>query len=192
MFNNFQNILKLVFIQINLSIKLVLARTNFKLILYHPNFSPSILFLPTTFFSLCTNLFFLIELVNCRPFHPPSSATNLLIATVGCRQLSPRLPPIAIVGCHQLSPVVAIYPHSSLSAIGRQLSPTVATICLLKHKIVLIRCILLNEKMSQIGFLRCQTKQCLTKNLFIFIHVNITDSTLYHINLIFQVVKHPL
>ena len=120
MFNNCLNTLKLVFIRNNLGLK-----TNYgkkKLILnwfyFIINFSPSILFISTTFS---------INLVN----HPLPPYTTICCC---------RLPPSTIIGRHHLPPsAVVCYPSVAIR--------------LLKYKIVLVCYILLDEKMSQIGFL---------------------------------------
>ena len=120
MFGNYLNILKLVFIWINLSLKLVLKKTNFKLVLFCSNFFYSILSLLITFFSLCTNLFFcLLTLWTARPHHPP------LPIAIGRHWLQPTT-----AHCRWLQQAAAIFHRlpSTVTIHHRQLPPLATTI----------------------------------------------------------------
>ena len=81
------NVLKLIFIWTNLDLKPILKKINFKLVLFHFNFSPSILYLFTTIFLTSHQLvLFPLTLLTIRYRHLPP-----FIAAVHY-----RLPPIAI------------------------------------------------------------------------------------------------
>ena len=114
MFGNYLKILKLVFIWTNLSLKLVIKK-KLNWFYFIPTFSPSILSLFITFFSLLTNPLFLHW--PCQP-----STTAAAVATI-----RHRLPLLATNCCHH-PPLSAatVYPWP-LSAAIRHHRPWLST-----------------------------------------------------------------
>ena len=116
------NILKLAFIQTNLDLKLVIEKTNFKLVLFYLKFFSFYFISSPYFFSLPINhffLFFSIDFVN----HPSQMSTNVRRRLTPLTIANSRRPlPIATTGYHRLSPATTTRPCQPLFALF-------ATIC---------------------------------------------------------------
>ena len=129
MFDNYLNIFKLIFIWINLDLKLVLKKINFKLILFHSKISSFILYLFTT----CQ----LSSAVVHR--RSPSWSTIIhrrLSSTAADYHRWPCLLPFAAIVCHHLLlPATTICrrcplpPFVVIAASHHQHLPWSATVC---------------------------------------------------------------
>ena len=117
LFGNYLSILKLVFIWINLNIKPVLKKINFKLVLFHPNFF--------SFYFISS--YYLSTVLHCCP--PPFTAMihHHLSPTVIGRYWLP-LPTSSTTICYRWPPLFATI-HLSPAAANYHRRPPSATIC---------------------------------------------------------------